>query len=380
MSCQRWMFHRLSDFLTLELQMSSQKCTKFSKTNGEAGDAERKCDVMESRAMRGIWRACVEWQGRGRDEGRQRHGAQARGPACRARHARRTGPSGPTEQRDHGAPARPPAACDNCSALALARARAMAADFTPAPADPLALALTHPYGLSVALSPSKGRCLLALRPFPRGALIFHQAPYVATLAAPSLASRCDCCYHSSSPLLRCSACKTVFYCSADCQVPTPPPPPPWFLHLLPPTSPLTPSRFVSQRQEWGHHKFECAILVRLFKEKQRTPTSTMRLVLRLLIKRRLQADQVNVSLLSLPSLYPFAHIFSSLCPWSIMPESSSLNRFRRRLPSIIIKFVRLCLHVSSSDAFSALSKSYIIPRFRLQQSGTILNVQPSHTI
>lgn len=51
---------------------------------------------------------------------------------------------------------------------------------------------------------------------------------------------------------------------------------------------------LSQRKEWGFHKFECAILVRLSKEQQRSPTSTLRLVLRLLIKRRLQAEKVCV--------------------------------------------------------------------------------------
>ncbi|KAG0555743.1 hypothetical protein KC19_11G000800 [Ceratodon purpureus] len=142
-----------------------------------------------------------------------------------------------------------------------------AAATAPAATPELELAhyLQHHHGLSITFSPSKGRCLLALRPFRRGHLIFQHEPYVATLDAASQASRCDRCFRppSSSPLQRCSACKTVFYCSADCQ-----------------------------RREWGHHKFECRILVRLLKEKQRTPTSTMRLVLRLLIKRRLQADKV----------------------------------------------------------------------------------------
>jgi hypothetical protein len=48
-----------------------------------------------------------------------------------------------------------------------------------------------------------------------------------------------------------------------------------------------------QRKEWVVHKHECEVLVRLLKEKQRRPTSTLRMVLRLLIKRRLQADKVG---------------------------------------------------------------------------------------
>lgn len=48
-----------------------------------------------------------------------------------------------------------------------------------------------------------------------------------------------------------------------------------------------------QRKEWAVHKHECEVLVRLLREKQRRPTSTLRMVLRLLIKRRLQADKVG---------------------------------------------------------------------------------------
>lgn len=100
----------------------------------------------------------------------------------------------------------------------------MAASASPAAAaaaDELADYLEHHHGLSITRSPSKGRCLVALRSFRRGDHILHQEPYVATLDAASQGSRCDRCYRpsQSSSLKRCSACKTVFYCSADCQVP-----------------------------------------------------------------------------------------------------------------------------------------------------------------
>jgi SET and MYND domain-containing protein len=173
-----------------------------------------------------------------------------------------------------------------------------------AAADELAHYLEHHHGLSITRSPSKGRCLVALRSFRRGGQIFQQEPYVATLDGASQGSRCDRCYRppDSCPLKRCSACKTVFYCSADCQVPIASTfllSSPLHIALHTPTSHYAFAILLPQRSEWRHHKFECAILVRLLKEKQRTPTATMRLVLRLLIKRKLQADKVSMSVFCL---------------------------------------------------------------------------------
>jgi len=51
-----------------------------------------------------------------------------------------------------------------------------------------------------------------------GAKILEQEPYVAVLEAGAQNKRCDRCYTKSSNLKRCSACKSVFYCCADCQV------------------------------------------------------------------------------------------------------------------------------------------------------------------
>ncbi|KAH9572654.1 hypothetical protein CY35_02G163000 [Sphagnum magellanicum] len=117
------------------------------------------------------------------------------------------------------------------------------------------------YGLVVQLSNSKGRCLIASRAFKQGAEVLAQEPYVAVLDGNSQHKRCDRCFSLSSNLKRCSACKSVFYCCILCQ-----------------------------KKEWLLHKYECQATVKLFKEKQRTLTSSLRLMLRLWIKRRLQAE------------------------------------------------------------------------------------------
>jgi SET and MYND domain-containing protein len=97
-----------------------------------------------------------------------------------------------------------------------------------------------------------------------GAEVLAQEPYVAVLDGNSQHKRCDRCFSLSSNLKRCSACKSVFYCCILCQ-----------------------------KKEWLLHKYECQATVKLFKEKQRTLTSSLRLMLRLWIKRRLQAEGVS---------------------------------------------------------------------------------------
>lgn len=162
----------------------------------------------------------------------------------------------------------------------------------------LAEYLQNSHNLSVSVSPAKGRCLIANRAFHRGEVILQQEPYVCALDDSSQALRCDRCYRQSSNLKRCSACKTVFYCCANCQ-----------------------------RSGWGLHKFECAILVRLLKEKKRSPTPSLRLVMRFLIKRRLQAERVSVSMLSWPTLDPRSIFFCSMFPLDLTVHFCSISRF-----------------------------------------------------
>lgn len=57
------------------------------------------------------------------------------------------------------------------------------------------------------------RCIVC-----EGAEILEQEPVVAVLEAGAQNKRCDRCYTKSSNLWRCSACKSVVYCCADCEV------------------------------------------------------------------------------------------------------------------------------------------------------------------
>ncbi len=143
-----------------------------------------------------------------------------------------------------------------------------------------------------------------------GAEVLAQEPYVAVLDGNSQHKRCDRCFSLSSNLKRCSACKSVFYCCILCQVLSAisfltQEAPHWFIHcgklsffhleaLSPkPWDVVGVVCLFEQKKEWLLHKYECQATVKLFKEKQRTLTSSLRLMLRLWIKRRLQAEGVS---------------------------------------------------------------------------------------
>ncbi|KAL3689824.1 hypothetical protein R1sor_016133 [Riccia sorocarpa] len=120
------------------------------------------------------------------------------------------------------------------------------------------------HGLRISVDDTKGRCLIANRVFTPGELIISQEPYSSVLDIDSERRRCDNCFNLSSNVKRCSACKSVRYCCSSCQV-----------------------------HAWKQqHKSECQMLVKLIEEKQRTPPPSLRLVVRLVIKRSLQQSGV----------------------------------------------------------------------------------------
>ncbi|KAG6556974.1 hypothetical protein Mapa_001390 [Marchantia paleacea] len=119
------------------------------------------------------------------------------------------------------------------------------------------------HGLKISVVNTKGRCLVANRDFRPGEIVLDQDPYSSVLDAESKSYRCDACFICSENLQRCSACKSVSYCCTSCQ-----------------------------RKEWKLHKSECQMMVKLSQGKQKLPPPSLRLIVRLLIKRSLQASNV----------------------------------------------------------------------------------------
>lgn len=117
-------------------------------------------------------------------------------------------------------------------------------------------------GLTVTNLPEKGRCLYTTKDFYPGEVIISQEPYVCVPNNSSSISRCDGCFASSN-LKKCSACQVVWYCGSNCQ-----------------------------KLDWPLHRLECQVLSRLDKEKRKSVTPSIRLMVKLYLRRKLQNDNV----------------------------------------------------------------------------------------
>nr|XP_010926450.1 histone-lysine N-methyltransferase ASHR1 isoform X1 [Elaeis guineensis] len=127
--------------------------------------------------------------------------------------------------------------------------------------DDLQTALSA-HGLTVASIPGKGRGLVTTRDFSPGEVIICQEPYASTPKQISSGSSCDGCFASNN-LRKCSACRVAWYCGNACQ-----------------------------RSEWKLHQLECQALVALSEERKKKLTPTIRLMVRLMLRRKLQSEQV----------------------------------------------------------------------------------------
>ncbi|KAL5066331.1 hypothetical protein RYX36_028068 [Vicia faba] len=111
------------------------------------------------------------------------------------------------------------------------------------------------------LSPTvhgKGRSLFTTRDFYPGEVIISQEPYVCV----STQKRCDGCFRTTN-LSKCSRCQVVWYCGTPCQ-----------------------------KSAWRLHRFECEALSRLDDHKRKSVTPSIRLMLKLYLRRKLQNDKI----------------------------------------------------------------------------------------
>ncbi|XP_021737875.1 histone-lysine N-methyltransferase ASHR1-like isoform X1 [Chenopodium quinoa] len=117
-------------------------------------------------------------------------------------------------------------------------------------------------GLSVSVSPEKGRCLFTTNQFSPGEIIISQQPYVSVPKDSSGASRCEVCF-CSAKLKKCSACHFVWYCGSTCQ-----------------------------KSDWMFHRVECQALSKLEKERLKHLTPSIRLMVKLYLRKKLQDEKV----------------------------------------------------------------------------------------
>ncbi|KAJ0789540.1 putative [histone H3]-lysine(4) N-trimethyltransferase chromatin remodeling SET family [Helianthus annuus] len=117
-------------------------------------------------------------------------------------------------------------------------------------------------GLTVSTLPDKGRCLFTTRDFSPGEIILSEEPYVSVPNKSSAESRCDWCFTSSN-IKRCSSCHVVWYCGSRCQ-----------------------------KSDWKLHRLECQLLSQLEKNRIRSLTPSIRLMVKLYLKKKLQYEKV----------------------------------------------------------------------------------------
>nr|AAL75997.1 putative SET-domain transcriptional regulator [Zea mays] len=126
-------------------------------------------------------------------------------------------------------------------------------------------------GLTVASIPGKGRGLIATCTFFPGDVILNQEPYASTPNKILVGSSCDHCFTSGN-LRKCSMCRVTWYCSSNCQ-----------------------------KEEWKLHQLECRAMAALTEDRKKMLTPTIRLMVRLALKRKLQNEKMaNLVSLILP--------------------------------------------------------------------------------
>ncbi|CAL5417352.1 unnamed protein product [Camellia sinensis] len=117
-------------------------------------------------------------------------------------------------------------------------------------------------GLALSILPEKGRCLFSTRDFSPGDVILSEEPYVSVPNRVSVDSRCDWCLTTSN-LKRCSSCQVVWYCGSICQ-----------------------------KSDWKLHRLECGALSKLDKDRKKSLTSSIRLMVKLYLRRKLQSEKI----------------------------------------------------------------------------------------
>ncbi|GAA6036402.1 hypothetical protein JCM8097_001703 [Rhodosporidiobolus ruineniae] len=125
--------------------------------------------------------------------------------------------------------------------------------------------------LEVRRLPGRGRGVVTKRTLSAGTTLLTTSPLLSALDNHNLGSRCSFCFRSQDdtehqkPLLQCSLCHTIQYCSATCQ-----------------------------SADWKLHKKECAALRAASKQAGRriVPDTPIRALARLLWKKELESDKL----------------------------------------------------------------------------------------
>ncbi|KZV33046.1 histone-lysine N-methyltransferase ASHR1-like [Dorcoceras hygrometricum] len=142
--------------------------------------------------------------------------------------------------------------------------------------------------LSVSTNPEKGRCLFTTHDFAPGEFIISENPYVCVPSKnkESAGLKCEWCF-SSKNLKKCSSCHVVWYCSSYCQ-----------------------------KLDWKMHRVECQCLSKVEGERVKYLTPSIRLMVKLCLRRQLEYDKCHRQLQAGGGLgisYPLVFLLARHC-------------------------------------------------------------------
>ncbi|XP_057532445.1 histone-lysine N-methyltransferase ASHR1 [Amaranthus tricolor] len=114
------------------------------------------------------------------------------------------------------------------------------------------------HDLTVSVLPDKGRSLFTTKNLSPGEVIIRQEPYISVANS----SKCEVCFTPVN-VKKCTGCHVVWYCGSTCQ-----------------------------KADWKLHRVECQTLSKLEKERLKYLTSSIRLMVKLYLKRKPQEQKV----------------------------------------------------------------------------------------
>ncbi|XVE95420.1 hypothetical protein REPUB_Repub02eG0095400 [Reevesia pubescens] len=177
--------------------------------------------------------------------------------------------------------------------------------------------------LTVSSLPDKGRCLITTKDFYLGEIIISQEPYVCVPNNSLTESRCDGCF-SKSNLRKCSACQVVWYCGGTCQ-----------------------------KVEWKLHRLECKALTKLDKERRKSVTPTIRMMVKLYLRRKFQNDKV----IPVTAVDNYNLVEALVCHMSDIDENQLVLYSQT---AILVKLILQCLDIDIKRSLKTFPSLHVM--------------------
>ncbi|CAG5135865.1 unnamed protein product [Candidula unifasciata] len=180
----------------------------------------------------------------------------------------------------------------------------------------------------------------------RGSVILEARPYAHVICLKFRQERCNFCLVSADNMKKCGSCKKIWYCGVSCQ-----------------------------KEDWKIHKVECQIMRRV----PDTPTDSLRLYLRLIIRYLAGAANVKHPEDESPCLRTFSELMSHADKIKVDPTRS--EQFRTAA-DFLRAYAHGILRLPSDDVLLDIFGKMVINTFTiademLQDVGVAVYTSPS---